>query len=202
MPDKAKVEAIRKFMKPNNLTELRGFLGLANQLGGFIDNIACLTEPLRGLLKKGIAFSWTSAQQEAFETLKTKLTSPNLVSFFNPELETVLLSDATNLHGMGYALLQYIDAGETRLVQCGSRSLMGAETRYAPIELECLGITWAVEKCSHFLLGHPKFTVITDHQPLRGIFKKDLQDIINKRLQRFRERLMPYVFDVNWKAGS
>ena len=33
LPDKAKVEAISKFPKPNNLTELRGFLGLANQLG-------------------------------------------------------------------------------------------------------------------------------------------------------------------------
>ena len=103
---------------------------------------------------------------------------------------------------MGYALMQYTDEGIAKLIQCGSRSLSDAETRYAPIELECLGIAWAVEKCSHFLLGHPKFTVITDHEPLKGIFQKDLHEIINRRLQRFRERLMPYSFTINWKAGK
>ena len=202
LPDSDKIKALSDFPMPSNLTNLRSFLGLANQLGGFIENLASKTAPLRGLLKKGVSFTWTTDHTNAFLSLRRELASPSLISYFDPSLETVLLSDASCLHGLGFALMQYSDEGVAKLVQCGSRSLSSAETRYAPIELECLGIAWAVEKCSHFLLGHPKFTVITDHQPLRGIFQKDLSEIINKRLQRFRERLMPYVFDLNWKAGK
>ena len=51
-------------------------------------------------------------------------------------------------------------------------------------------------------MGHPGFTVITDHEPLKGIFRKDLNAIITKRLQCFRKRLMPYVFNLNWYAGK
>ena len=32
-PDPSKLEAIAKFPKPENLTQLRSFMGLANQLG-------------------------------------------------------------------------------------------------------------------------------------------------------------------------
>ena len=107
LPDDKKIAAIAEFPKPTNLTQLRSFLGLANQLGGFINNMAVLTEPLRGLLKKGVSFTWTADHDKVFFHLRTQLSSPQLVSFFNPSLETVLLSDASNLHGLGYALLQY-----------------------------------------------------------------------------------------------
>ena len=55
LPGDKKIAAIAEFPKPTNLTQLRSFLGLANQLGGFINNMAVLTEPLRGLLKKGVS---------------------------------------------------------------------------------------------------------------------------------------------------
>ena len=35
-----------------------------------------------------------------------------------------------------------------------------------------------------------------------GIFKKDIGDIDNRRLQRYREQLLPYVFDISWTAGK
>ena len=202
LPDKAKVAAIADFPVPTSVTELRSFLGLANQLGGFIENLAILSEPLRGLLKKGVAFTWRENHQKAFEQMRKELSSPALVGFFDPNLPTVLLSDASNLHGLGFALMQKTIDGKQKLIQCGSRSLTDTETRYAPVELECLGITWAVEKCSHFLLGNPSFTIITDHMPLKGIFQKDIHMIANRRLQRFRERLMPYVFNLDWSAGK
>ena len=43
---------------------------------------------------------------------------------------------------------------------------------------------------------------ITDHRPLVGTFTKDLQDIPNARLQRFRERLTHYTFEVIWTPGK
>ena len=115
----------------------------------------------------------------------------------------MLLSDASNLHGLGFVFVQKEKSSEKlRLIQCGSRSLTDAEKRYAPVELECLGIAWATEKCRHYLLGHPHYTVVTDHNPLLGIFKKDLPAIDNRRLQRFRERLVPYNFTLVWQEGK
>ena len=202
-PDPEKISALTCFPAPTNITELRSFLGLANQLGGFVKDLAQTTDPLRQLLKKGVSYQWTPDLDEAFESAKQLLSSPSLVHFFDPSLDTYLLSDASCLNGLGFALVQYEKDSKTpRLVQCGSRSLTGPESRYAPIELECLGIAWATEKCRHFLLGHPCFTIVTDHAPLLGIFQKDLTSIDNRRLQRFRERLQPYVFDLTWKAGK
>ena len=88
------------------------------------------------------------------------------------------------------------------MVQCGSRSFSPAERNYAPIEQECLAITWAIAKCRHYLLGNPGFTVVTDHNPLVGIFKKHLADITNRRLQRLRESVVGYQFTVDWVAGK
>jgi hypothetical protein len=89
----------------------------------------------------------------------------------------------------------------TRLIQAGSRSLAPAESRYAVSELECLAIFYAIIKCRHFLLG-ANFTVVTDHRPLKGVFKKGLEDITNARLRGFREKLAPYSFKVTWVPGK
>ena len=43
---------------------------------------------------------------------------------------------------------------------------------------------------------------MTDHKPLEGIFRKDLFDIGNPRLQRIREKLLEYCFTVTWVPGK
>ena len=49
--DPEKIRAINDFPKPTNITELRSFLGLANQLGNFTKELSSLTQPFRDLLK-------------------------------------------------------------------------------------------------------------------------------------------------------
>ena len=201
-PDPAKVEAISKFPSPKDVTSVRSFLGLANQLGSFIPDLAMATNAIRGLLKKGIAFQWLPEHQAEMDFVKSLLTSPMLVHYYDPTLSTVLLTDASKLNGLGYALIQHDSEGKQRLIQAGSKSLTSAERNYAPIEQECLAAVWAIDKCRYFLLGCPNFQLITDHQPLVGIFKKELADIENRRLQRFRERVVDYSFQVEWVAGK
>ena len=79
-PDPEKTRALSDFPRPKNLTELRSFLGLANQLAGFVENMAILTDPLRALLKKGVEFLWTDCQESAFQKTKKlllKMTASN-----------------------------------------------------------------------------------------------------------------------------
>ena len=124
-----------------------------------------------------------------------------VVMHFDPSLPVTILTDASRLHGLGYAMGHFVD-GRFREVACGSKSLTPTQQRYATIELECLGVHFAVDKCSFYLKGAPSFTVVTYHKPLEGIFKKDLFDIGNPRLQRIREKLLEYNFSVTWVPGK
>ena len=65
-----------------------------------------------------------------------------------------------------------------------------------------MAIQWGVKKCEFYLQGLPFFKVITDHKPLVGIFKKQLNMLENARLTRMREKLTGYSFEVSWVAGK
>jgi len=62
---------------------------------------------------------------------------------------------------------------QNKIIQCGSRSLSPAKSRYAVIELEALALAWAMLECRHCLIAR-HFQAITDHRPLVGIFAKPL----------------------------
>ena len=201
-PDPRRLSAIRDFPAPTDLTSLRGFLGLANQLAFFLPDLAHCTESLRQLLKKDVSWIWLPDHEAAFRKTKAVLLSPLVVKPFDPALPTQLLTDASRLKGLGYALVQRLTpSSPMRLIQCGSRSLASAETRYATIELECLAIAWAIQDCRHYLFGGA-FEVLTDHRPLVGIFDKMIGDIANGRLARIRMKLTDYSFNVTYVAGK
>ena len=95
----------------------------------------------------------------------------------------------------------YVD-GRFKLITCGSKAMTPTQQCYTTIELECLAVHFAVTKCSFNLKGLPHFTVATDHKPLERVFKKDLFEVNNPRLQRIREKLLPYTITVKWVAGK
>ena len=90
--------------------------------------------------------------------------------------------------------------GELSLIQRGSRSLTPTQQRYATMELECLAIVWAIQKCDYYLRGLPHFDIWTDHRLLVGIFDKALAALENARLMRMREKIIPYTFKITWVA--
>ena len=55
---KEKIQTIRDWLSPRNITELRGFLGLCAYYRGFVRGFSQLAAPLIDLTKKG-AFRWT-----------------------------------------------------------------------------------------------------------------------------------------------
>jgi hypothetical protein len=201
-PDPDRVQAIMDMAVDKSIPGVRSFLGLANQLGQFVPDLAQNTNGLRQLLKKENAFVWTEDHDEEVNKVKDLLTAPGVLQPFDPKLKTELLTDAARIHGMGFALLQREANGTPRLVICGSTSMTSAQTRYAVIECEMLALTWAIEKCEFYLKGIPSFLAVTDHKPLVGIMSKDLNEISNPRLLRMRMRIMQYSFDIQWRAGK
>ena len=129
-----------------------------------------------------------------------------IVRHFDSSKPVVLLTDASRLFGLGYALghLERDSNGKEvfKIVRCGSKGLTPTQQRYSTIELECLAIVWAIQKCAFFLRGLPSFLVLTDHRPLEGIFMKDLFDLPSPRLQRMCKKVSMYNFKVQWTPGK
>jgi hypothetical protein len=87
-PDTAKIKAVNNFRVPKNPTEVKSFLGLVNFCAKYIRDLATLAEPLRKLTRKEVKWQWNSEQQMAFETLKQRLTSADVMSYYNQNAET------------------------------------------------------------------------------------------------------------------
>ena len=199
-PDGSKVSAIKNVPIPNSVTEVRRFLGMANQLSKFIPNLSDVTEPLRKLLLKDCQWTWGCAQQEAFDKVKSLLVSAPALAIYDPNATTLVSADASS-YGLGAVLLQEQTTGETKPVAYISRSLTPVEERYAQIEKEALAFTWACERFSDFLIGI-NFCIHTDHKPLVPLFTTKRLEELPARVQRFRIRMLRFQFSIIHVPGK
>ena len=196
------LKSIRDFPRPKNLTDLRSWFGLVNQLGNFSQEITQIMEPFHPLLQNNSCYLWLPEHEQAFNEAKRRLSSPPVLTYFAVNRPTLLATDASRLHGLGFVLLQMVD-GIWKPVQAGSRFLTPTESRYTMIELEALAACWAMNKCDMFLRGLPHFKLVTDHQPLIPILNsKGIADVDNTRLQRLMMKMLPYTFTAEWVKGK
>ncbi|XP_019093259.1 PREDICTED: uncharacterized protein LOC109129463 [Camelina sativa] len=79
--DEEQVKAIREWPSPKTVGEVRSFHGLADFYQRFVKDFSTIAAPLTEDIKKEVGFKWETAQEEAFQLLKQKLTSAPLFSF-------------------------------------------------------------------------------------------------------------------------
>ena len=103
--DPKKFEAFQQISAPQNPTEVRSLLGMANYCSRFIPNYSTVTEPLRQLTKSNATWQWTSAHQTALDTLKKHPTDDKTISYFNPKSDSTLIVDASPV-GLGAIFMQ------------------------------------------------------------------------------------------------
>jgi hypothetical protein len=73
--DPSKVESVLSWNTPQNVSEIRSFLGLAGYYRRFIEEFSKIAKPMTELLEKGKTFEWTPRREASFQELKKRLTT-------------------------------------------------------------------------------------------------------------------------------
>ena len=77
--DLGKVNAVSNWRRPNTVTEIRSFLGLAGYYRRFIEGFSKIALPLTRLTHKWVKFEWSNDCERSFQELKNILvTTPIL----------------------------------------------------------------------------------------------------------------------------
>ena len=197
-PDPKKLEAIKSWPPLSCVSDVRRFMGLANQYRKYIPYFADLAAPLTNLMRQSSAFLWTPECQKAFDELKTALTSQPCLLLPDFSKPFVLTCDASDF-AVGAVLEQ--DQGQGwQPVAYMSKKLYDAATRYPTHEKELLAVYEALTLCEHYLLGSP-FTVrvCTDHRPLQHV---QTQPRMSGRVARWLELLSRFDFTITYLPGK
>ena len=191
--DDDKIKCIVEWPTPVNLEELRRFLGIASYYRKFIKGFAHIAAPLHALTEKLKPWEWTGLCDEAFAQLKTKLSSPPILSFPQFNMQFTVDCDAS-LEGLGAVLSQENDRC---VVAYASRVLTKQERQYCATRREMLALIWAIQYFKPYLWGRP-FKVRTDHSALKWL--KNFKDP-HGQVARWLEILSEYDFTVEHRPG-
>ena len=196
------MEAIKEAQVPQNITQLRAFLGMLNYYSKFLKNMSDLLGPLHMLLRKNSRWNWTKECQQAFVESKRRLLNADLLVHFDAGKKIILTCDASQ-YGIGAVMSHIMEDGTERPISFVSRTLAPAERNYSQIEKEALGVIFAVKKFHRYLFGH-KFIIANDHQPLRQLFggEKELPTMVSGRVKRWALILSTYEYEFLYLPGS
>ena len=163
----SKTRSINEYPTPKSIDDVRVFLGMSGFYRAFVEKYSCIAAPLNHLLKKDVPFVWKDEQENAFQTLKSRLVSAPILCF--PDfLKPFTVATDASYTGLGAVLLQE-RLGKLHPIAYASRSLKKAEKNYGVTELEGLAVVWALNHFREFILGY-EVTICTDHRPLVGLF--------------------------------
>jgi hypothetical protein len=108
------------------------------------------------LLKKNKKFEWSEKAKEAFQLLKTKLTTAPVLSLPDTSKEFIIYCDAS-LQRLGCVLMQ-----DGHVVAYASQQLKLHELNYPTHDLELAAVVHALKQWHHYLLGN-RCELYSDH---------------------------------------
>ena len=158
-------------------------------------NFAEIAKPLIALTKNQ-EFAGGPSQQEAFDSLKRKLSTTLVLAFPNFSLPFILTTVASKVAVA--AVLSQVQIGVERPIAFASRQKNTAEQSYTASESEMLALVWATKFCRCYLFGR-KFLARTDHSALT--YLRNFSDQ-NQGLMRWSTKLSELDFIVEQRAGK
>ena len=201
-PVPEKVTAITEAPYPENVTQLKSYLGMLNYYHRYLSDISSELAPLHLLLKKGQPWKWEAAQIKAFQKSKDMLKSAKLLVHYDSTKELILSCDASP-YGIGAVLSHVFEDGSERPIAYASRTLADAEKNYAQVDKEGLSVIFGVKKFHQYLYGKT-FVIYTDHKPLVGLFRENraVPQMAADRVRRWALTLATYSYKIKYRAGK
>ncbi|WVZ63179.1 hypothetical protein U9M48_012833 [Paspalum notatum var. saurae] len=173
--DPSKVQEVLDWDRPQTVTEIRSFLGLAGYYRRFIDNFSKIAKPMTKLTKKNSRL-----------TCAPILTHPDITKSFDIYCDTCRTD-------LGCVLMQ-----EGRVIAYASRQLKPAEEHYPTHDLELAAVVHALKIWRHYIMGNP-CNIYTDHKSLKYIFT---QSELNMRQRHWLELIKDYELEVQYHPGK
>ena len=195
--DPEKVEAIKERREPTNVKQVQQFLGMTNYYRKFIEKYALIAAPLHKLTSNSTIWSWNNDCQQAFETLKEKLSTYPILRSPDFEKPFILHTDASHI-ALGAILAQKDNQNREYACHYASKLLKPNERTYGITELECLAIIWSINHFRTYLYGN-KFTIFSDNQALKWL--QGLKSP-SARLTRWAILLSQFDFDIKHRSGK
>lgn len=193
--DPDKVKSIQEWPTPENVSQLRSFLGLSSYYRRYVKGFASIARSLHKLTELDRQFVWTKETEESFQELKKRLVTAPILGYPNAQDPFVLDTDAS-----GYALgavLSQIQNGEERVIAYASRALSRPERSYCVTRRELLAAVTFIKYFRHYLYGK-RFLLRTDHGSLRWLFNFKSPE---GQLARWLEVLGTYDFEIQHRPG-
>ena len=203
-PDPEKVAAIKQMQSPRNLKESRSIIGFLSFYRRFLPNYSAISEPIVALTRKYAKFVWTKDCETAFQFLKDSLAVVPMLSHPDVNKEYILYTDASDI-AIGAALVQEGDDGEEVIegvknekpIYFISHKLSRSQRKWSTIEKEAYSIHYALQKLD-FFLHNSKFTIRTDHMPLRQLLSSPMQ---NRKVQTWALNISGYNCSIEYIKG-
>ena len=160
-PSEKCLEAVKNFPTPTDITGVRSWFGLINQVA-YAHSLTSDLAPFTSLLKPKNEFYWDDSLQTIFDRSKKAIVSKvkSGVQIFDPLRKTCLITDWSKT-GSGFLLTQkHCQCPIIRpnccptgwkLVFAGSKFNNKAESQYAPVEGECLAVVRALTKAKYYV---------------------------------------------------
>lgn len=197
--DPVKIEGVAKWPVPKDVHDVQSFVGFANFYRRFIQDFADIARPLHDLTRKDTAWTWSDKEQDAFETLKKKITS-SPVLIFPDDLKPYKLEADSSDFATGAVLSQEGPDGKWHPVAFMSKSLNQVERNYEIHDKEMLAIIRALEEWRHYLEGTSHtFEIWTDHKNLEYFMTAQK---LNRRQARWSLFLSRFDFILHHRPGK
>ena len=202
-PSASSIAALKQLPVPQDVQQLKAFIGKITYYGRFIPNMADKAAPLYYLLRDSVPYVWSDSCQQAFIQLKNDVVSATHLSHYDQTRTLVLATDASSYKVGAVLSMQDTNGDDETPIAYASKTLTDSQKGYSQIEREALSIIYGITKFRQFLYGR-KFILLTDHEPLVSIFSpsKNIPTMTAQRLQRWALTLMGFQYDIKYKHTS
>ncbi|XP_056697553.1 uncharacterized mitochondrial protein AtMg00860-like [Spinacia oleracea] len=137
--DPAKIKVVSEWPTPKSVTDIHSFLGLDGYYRRFVQDFSRIAKPMNTLMKKEAKFEWNYMCEEAFQALKTRLTTASVLTLPDESGTYDVYIDASK-NGLWCVLMQ-----NGKVIAYASRQLKPYESNYPTHDLELAAVVFSLK---------------------------------------------------------